>query len=173
MKRILALASIMLFAASLSYAQTSPTGTSTLSVNVGAEAAIVVTSTTALTSGSIFGDYTGTTGLTYYIRTVTGGTISLEVTGDFACGGGPCVTTPPSAGDALTYVNTVSTPGTAVVGTPLTASTSASTGVATFGAAVQSAKTGNSASVAWDLTNDPHYKAGPYSATVTFTISAS
>jgi hypothetical protein len=44
--------------------------------------------------------------------------------------------------------------------------------VGTFGANVSSAKTGNSGSVSWALTNDPAYKAGSYTAVVTFTIHA-
>jgi hypothetical protein len=44
--------------------------------------------------------------------------------------------------------------------------------VATFGAGASSAVAGNSGSVAWTLTNDPLYHTGAYSATVTFTISA-
>lgn len=172
MKKTLMVASIMLLAASFSYAQTSKTGDTDLKVTVGAEAAIVVnTATSGFTSSGIFGDYTANTSLTYYIRTITGGTISLQITSDFACGGGPCVATPPSTGDALTYVNTVSAPGLAVSGTQ-TASTAATSPVATFGADIQSSKTGNSASVAWTLTNDPHYKAGTYDATATFTIAA-
>jgi hypothetical protein len=52
-----------------------------------------------------------------------------------------------------------------------TASTSAATNVATFGTDAHSSISGNSASVAWSLTNDPTYQTGPYTATVTFTIS--
>jgi hypothetical protein len=44
--------------------------------------------------------------------------------------------------------------------------------VATFGAGSSSANAGNSASTTWSLTNDPLYKTGSYSATVTYTISA-
>ena len=52
------------------------------------------------------------------------------------------------------------------------ASTSVQTNVATFGADNRSLFAGNSETVAWTLTNDPKYKTGAYSATVTFTISA-
>lgn len=142
---------------------------------MGPEAAIVVNPTPAFTSSGIFGNYTATTPLTYYIRTSSGGSgggnISLKVTSDFAPGGGPSVTTPPNAADLLTYANTVSSPGTAVTPTQ-TASTGTSTGVASFAAGVTSAKGGNSASVAWTLINDPVYAQGAYAATVTFTIAA-
>jgi hypothetical protein len=162
--------------ASPMYAQFASTGTTTLSVTVSAEAALqVTTSTTTLAAtGTIFNPYTGTTNLTYKIRTTqsTGtGTLTLKVTSDFSPANGPSVATPPSAGDALTYTCTVAAPGTGCSGS-LTASTTASTSVATFGAGASSANAGNSASTAWSLTNDPVYKTGSYSGTVTYTISA-
>ncbi len=151
--------------------------TTTLSVAVNPEAALTVnTSTTTMaTTGTNFTiPYTGTTDMTYMIRTkASGGTgnIQLKVTGDFSPAGGPLVATPPSTGDALTYTCTVASPGTACTGSP-TASTTSSTSVATFSAGANSAKGGNSASVAWSLTDDPVYNTGTYTATVTFTISA-
>jgi len=151
--------------------------TTTLSVAVGPEAALTVTTGTSTLSesGSTFSsDFTGTTNLTYKIRTTKAGgtgTITLKVTTDFAGTGAPSVATPPTAGDALTYTATVSAPGTAATGSQ-TASTTASTNIATFGAGANSAKVGNTASVSWDLTNDPVYATGTYTATVTFTISA-
>ena len=153
-----------------------PTGTTTLSVTIGAEAAIRIdTSTTNLTAtGTVFNNYTGTTNFTYKVRTTqsTGsGNITLQITTDFSPAGGPSVATPPSAGDSLKYICTVSTPGTGCSGS-LTASTTASTSVATFGAGASSANAGNAGSTAWTLINDPVYKTGSYSATATYTISA-
>jgi hypothetical protein len=171
------LAFALLFTASLAHAQ----NTTTLSVTVSAEAALTVTTgTTNLTAtGTTFNNYTGTTNMTYFIRTTqAGGTgnIKLQVTTDFSPAGGPSVGTPPSAGDALTYSCTVANPGNNGTATPCTnpttASTTAQTDVATFGADNRSLKTGNSASVNWTLTNDPKYQTGTYTATVTFTISA-
>jgi len=169
------LAGVMLLAPA-AHAQFAATGTTTLSVTVGAEAALqVTTATTNLTaSGTIFNPFTGTTNLTYKVRTTqsTGsGNITLKVTGDFGPTGGPSVATPPSAGDTLAYTCTVAAPGTACTGS-VTASTTAATSVATFGAGASSALAGNSASTAWSLSNDPAYKTGAYSATVTYTISA-
>lgn len=166
----------ILAATPASYAQFAATGTTTLSVTVGAEAALqVTTSTTTLAAiGTIFNPYTGTTNLTYKIRTTqsTGtGSITLKVTSDFSPANGPSVATPPSAGDALTYTCTAAAPATACSGSQ-TASTTASTSVATFGAGASSANAGNSSSTAWSLTNDPVYHTGSYSATVTYTISA-
>jgi len=151
------------------------TGSTTVSVTVGAEASVIVnTSTTTLVSSTPFADYTGNTSLTYKIRTTPSsgaGTITAQVTTDFSPTGGPSVASPPSAGDALKYTCTVASPGTGCSGTQ-TSSTTAATSLATFGADAHSATAGNSASVAWALTNDAAYKVGSYSATVTFTISA-
>jgi hypothetical protein len=156
------------------YAQFASTGTTTLSVSVGAEAAIQIdTATTTLsTSGTTFNNpYTGLTNFTYKVRTTkTGGSgsVTLQVTADFA-GSGPKVASPPSPGDALTYTCTVSTYGCS---SAQTATTTGGTNVATFGANVRSTKSGDSGSVSWSLTNDPVYETGNYTATVTFTISA-
>jgi hypothetical protein len=179
MRRRLPLAALgLLLTACLAHAQLGgSTGATTMSVAVGAEAGLTVnTGTSTLASaGTNFSTYTGTTSLTYFIRTTpsTGtGSIVLQVTTDFSPAGGPSVASPPTTGDALTYNCTVSSPGTACTG-PLTAKTGSTTNVATFGGDAHSAFAGNSASVAWSLTNDPLYKVGTYTATVTFTISAS
>jgi len=182
-KTLLVAVMALLFTTSFAYGQ-SGTGTTTVSVTVAAEAALTVnTGTTTLTTTGFFAPYAGTTNLTYYIRTTqsTGsGSLALQVTSDFggaSCTGGPCVATPPSAGDALTYTCTVSAPGNNGTATPctgsVTAKTTAQTNVATFGADNRSLVTGNSGSVTWALTDDPKYKTGTYTATVTFTISAS
>ena len=176
MKKTLLMAAVLLLTATFAHAQLG-TGSATgqLTLTVGPEAGLtVVTGTTTLTSvGTNFSPYTGPTSLTYFVRTTkTGGTgsIVLKVTTDFAGTGGPSVGTPPTAGDALKYTCTVSTPGTACTGTQ-TASTSATTPVATFGSDAHSTFAGNTASVAWTLTNDPLYATGSYTATVTYTIA--
>lgn len=166
------LAGTMLGLSSLAGAQTT-----SLSVTVGPEASLTVTtgSTSLSTTSTTFANpYTGSTSLTYLIRTSksTGsGNITVKITSDFAGTGGPSVATPPSTGDALTYTCTVASPGTACTGTQ-TSSTAATTPVASFGAAASSTKAGNSASLAWSLTDDPVYQPGSYSATATFAISA-
>jgi hypothetical protein len=154
----------------------SATGTTDLQVTVAAEAAIVVdTATTTLTSAGIFADYTGSTSYTYKIRTTAvGGTgaVVLQITSDFSPAGGPSVATPPSVGDALTYVCSAVAPATACVGTQ-TSSTASATPVASFGADAHSIKAGTGGnSTTWTLTNDPVYQTGAYSATATYTISA-
>ena len=177
MKKLLPLLFAALVASTTAFAQlgtTSPTGTLTL--NVAAEGGLTVNTaaTPLIEAGTNFSPYTGTTSLTYFVRTSSGGggSVVLRVTTDFTGAGGPSVASPPTAGDALTYTCTVSAPGTACAG-PLTASTLASTNVAIFGNNAHSTFAGNSASVSWSLTNDPVYLVGgPYVATVTYTISA-
>ncbi len=172
MKKTLMVASILLLAASFSYAQNS--GTSVVSVNVGAEAAIVVTAGgTALTSSTTFGDYKGTTNFTYYIRTNTGGSITVQFDADFSPTAGPSIASPVTSSDTLTYTCTNAITAAACSSTMTVSALTTTYNVATFGALVQSAKGGNAASVLWDLTNDPAYKYGNYTATATFTISAS
>jgi hypothetical protein len=175
MSRVFAFAAVLIACPAI-YAQFAPTGTTTVSVTISSEAALQVTTgtTTLAGTGAVFNAYTGTTNLLYKIRTTqsTGtGTITLRVTSDFSPANGPSVATPPSAGDALTYTCTVAAPGTGCSGSQ-TASTTASTSVATFGAGASSANAGSAASTAWSLTNDATYKPGAYSSTVTYTISA-
>src|SRR5271165_3178632 len=126
---------LMLTLASLGMAQS----TTNLSVAVGPEAALTVsTGTTAMSTNSTsFGSpFTGTTALTYQIRTTksTGtGTITVKITTDFSPTGGPSVNTPPAPGDALSYTCTVVSPGTACTGS-VNASIASYTSVGTFGA---------------------------------------
>lgn len=166
-------ACILLAMAGLAQAQTT-----TLSVTVGPEASLTVnTGTTDLSTAStaFANPYTASTSLTYFIRTSkTGGsgTLTLKVTTDFSGTGGPSVASSGTSGDTLTYLCTVSTPGTACTGSQ-TASTTSSTPLGTWGTGASSVKAGNSASVAWSLVDDPAYATGTYTATTTFTISAS
>src|SRR5947209_5641617 len=151
----------MLLFTSIANAQFNPTGTTTLSVNVGSEAAIQMnTTTTGLTTsaGAFASDFTGQTTFTYKIRTGASsgtGTVTLQVTSDFNAGG-PSVASPPSAGDKLAYTCTLTSPATGCMGSQ-TALTTGSTPVASFGANAKSAKAGNTGSLSWTLTNDPGY----------------
>jgi hypothetical protein len=79
---------------------------------------------------------------------------------------------PPSPDDTLRYSCAVSSPGTACSGIQL-ASISSQTLVGTFVSNTHSQKNGNSASILWMLSNDPLYATGTYTATITYTISAS
>ncbi len=152
------------------------TGTTSVGVTVVAEASLSVsTTTTTLTSvGTLFANYTGTTNLVYKIRTTgtTGsGSITAEVTTDFAPSGGPSVATPPTAGDTLAYTCTGAASGTPCSGSQ-TSSTTAATNVAAFGAGASSTYAGDAAGLDWTLINDPKYATGSYAATVTFTVSS-
>jgi len=173
-------AALLIGGATQAFGQFSGSGTTTVSVVVGAEAAIsITTGTTSLaeaTGPTIFGaPFTGTTNFSYKVRTTTvggGGSITVKITSDFAAGG-PSVTTPPT-GDAMTYTCTSAASATPCTG-PITASTAGATSVATFATNAHSAAgTGSSdaGTVVWTLPNDPLYKTGTYTATATFTISA-
>jgi hypothetical protein len=138
-------------------------------------------SVTLSKTGTVFDSYTGTLTMQYRARTSSSGsgTITVKATTDFPCAsGGPCIATPPTAGDALGYTCSGATLGANCSGTQ-TVSTTASTNVVTIPAA---ACTGagspcnnaspNTVSVGFTLTDDPKYKTGNYSATLTWTISA-
>lgn len=169
------LALVALLLSGTAFGQFAGSGTTNITVTVAAEASIQVNASTPLTTtGTLFSNYTGTTGFMYKIRTTaTGGSgsITARVTTDFSPGGGPSVASPPTAGDTLAYTCTVAAPGTGCVGSQ-TASTTADTNVSTFGANARSARDGNSGSLAWTLTNDPAYATGNYTAVVTLTIGA-
>lgn len=172
---------VIIGGASQAFGQFAATGTSTLSVVVAPESAISVTTATTnlaeATGAGIFGaPYTGTTNFLYKVRSTTvggGGSITVKITSDFGAGG-PSVATPPT-GDAMTYTCTSAASATPCTG-PITASTSGATSVVTFATNAHSAAgTGSSdaGTVVWSLPNDPVYKTGTYTATATFTISAS
>jgi len=150
--------------------------TTSVTLAVGAEASITVGASTALTGAGSFGSYTGSTAFTYKIRTTptTGtGSVTVQVTTDFSGVGGPSVATPPTAGDALTYACVASgTSSPTVCSGPVTALTTAATSVLTVGADKHSTLAGDTGTVNWTLTNDPKYKVGSYTATVTFTVAA-
>lgn len=175
---LVAILGVLVFLTPGIQAQYTTQGNTTLSVAINPEAALNITDgTTALaTTGTNFNNpYTGTTNLTYKIRTKqTGGSgsITLQVTTDFGAGG-PSVASP-LTGDTITYTCTVSAPGTGCTGS-LTPTTTGTTSVATFGTDAHSAQgngSSNSASVTWSIPNDPAYKTGTYTATVQFTIAA-
>lgn len=184
MKKLLPLVAVtLLFTASLAVAQigasTQPTN---LNVTVSAEASLTMqTANTGLTSsGTNFSDYTGTTNFTYFVRTTKvggGGSITVQITTDFGPAGGPSLASWPTAGDTLKYTCSVPAASSGTV-TPCSGSQTAvltptpATNVASFGADTRSPKAGVASSVSWDLSNDPLYQTGSYTAVATFTISA-
>ncbi len=171
--QILRVSALCVASVTCAMAQFASTGTTTLSITVAAAAAIHIdTATTTLTTvGSAFaGAYTGTTNFTYKVRTgkdTGAGSITLQVTSDFAPAGGPSL----AAGDLLTYTCAAAASGTACAGSQ-TAATGSSTPVVSFAADAHSATAGDAGSTAWSLPNEPRYQTGAYAATVTYTISA-
>ena len=145
------------------------TATTSLSVTVATAATISIgTPTTTLTATSTWGDYTGTTTGTVRMRTSkTGGSgsVTVEITSGFASGG-PGVSN-------LTYTCSVAetSEATACSGS-VTASDLSGTSVLTMGTDGHTADTGDTFSVDWSLANLPSYTPGSYSATATFTVSA-
>jgi hypothetical protein len=157
--------------------------TQTLQANIAAEAAFSTTSYnfTLAKTGTIFNSFTGSLQLLFRARTGSSATaagITMKATSDFTPSGGPSIASPPTVGAALQYSCSGATLGSNCTGTQ-TVSTSASTPVITLprsactgGGAPCSADDPNSMTLNFTLTNDPKYKAGNYTATLTFTISA-
>jgi len=139
-------------------------------------------SVTLSKTGTTFNNFTGSLAIQYRARTTQstgGGTITVQATSDFNPANGPSIASPPSAGDALRYTCSGATLGTNCSGTQ-TVRTFASTNVVTLSASECTGGGGscsstdpNTVTVNFTLTNDPKYKTGSYSATLTFTISAS
>ena len=171
MRQLLPALTIFLAAVSAVYGQATAQGY----LNLGPNAGLIVSSTPSLAKvGTAFGDFSGVTTLTYYIRTsqVGGsGSIQMKITNDFRPAGGPL-----AASGHLTYSCTTNNPTNGGAATPCTGQATASTTtqmtVTSFGPDARSSLAGDTASVQWSLKNDPAFKAGSYSGTVTFTISA-
>jgi len=155
-------------AASALNAQVLRTGTTTVTANVAADASITVSTPTNLTAGVAFAPFTGSTTVTFSIRTTKvggSGSITLQAA-EFTTAGGPLV----SAGN-LTY----SCSGTPSVGTkcagPITASTATATTVLSAVGADAKANA-QVVNVDWTLANSPSFSTGSYSSTVTFTLAS-
>jgi len=178
------LAVIALLLAPIRLEATTLTTTQTLSAVISPEGGLFsFPNTVTLTkTGTTFSNFTGSLSIQYRERTTQstgGGTITVEATADFTPANGPSIHTPPSTGDALTYTCSGATLGTNCSGTQ-TVSTTASTNVVTFaasectgGGGSCSSSSPNTVTVSFTLTDDPKYTTGSYSATLTFTISAS
>ena len=123
-------------------------------------------------------DYTGTTNFTYFIRTTQSGgtgTIGLRVIDRLQrrrrrpFGG----TSRPLTATPCTYIPHRQQPGNGVPARRQLRTSATADPRRRFGANAHSDHSaGNSASVAWALTNDPLYQTGAYTATITYTISA-
>ena len=153
------------------------TATQTLSAQINAVGELSVPSTLNVSnSGNIFSAFTGNLTISYRARTTasTGsGSLTIEATADFSPTGGPSI-----AGGQLTYTCSSATLGSACSGTQ-TGSTSSQTSVVTMGAGLCTGGGGSCSSVnpnttqtSFTLADNPAFKTGTYSATLTFTISA-
>lgn len=133
-------------------------------------------------TGATFNNFTGSMTLSYRARTSEGGgqgTVTVKATTDFMPAGGPSIAAPPSAGDKFTYTCSGTSLGNPCSGTQTVTTTAATTVISigasacTGGGAPCSIANPNSANVIFSLPDDPKYKTGSYSATLTWTISAS
>ena len=152
------------------------TTTQTLSAEIDAIGKVSVpASVTVTNAGTTFVAYSGNLTVSYRARTTasTGsGSLTLQATADFSPAGGPSI-----AGGQLTYTCSAATLGAACSGTQ-TASTSSQTSVVTMGAGLCTGGGGSCSSVnpntvqnTFTLSDNPAFKTGTYSATLTFTIS--
>ena len=167
---------LLLAAVTLPAAASTGTAGQTLSATLSPVGALTTPGTATLSSGSTtFQPFIGTVPVSYEIRTtpVGSGSITVQVTSDFAPAGGPS-----AASGALTYVCSGANLGTGCSGTQ-TASTTGQTPVlavpassCTGGGGACSSQNPNSMNVTFTLTDSPTYPTGTYSASVTFTISA-
>jgi hypothetical protein len=174
--RFARVAAVLIFAPAFLLGATGTT-TQTLSATIDAIGKVSVPSSLTLTHvGTTFVAYSGNLSVSYKARTTatTGsGSLTLEATADFSPAGGPSI----SSGQ-LTYTCSAATLGAACSGTQ-TASTASQTNVVTLGAGVCTGGGGSCSSVnpntvqsTFTLSNNPAFKTGTYSATLTFTISA-
>jgi hypothetical protein len=153
------------------------TVTQTLNARLAALGKLSVPASLTLTNiGSVFNNYTGSMTVQYRVRTTTagtGGTLTVKATANFAPAGGPSV-----ASNTLTYTCSGATMGTACSGTQTVSLASATnvltvpTGKCTGGGGACSAVNPNTLSTSFTLVDDPAYQTGSYSATLTFTMSA-
>ena len=151
--------------------------TQTINAQLNAVGKVSAPSSLTLTpTGTVFSPYGGSLTLLYRVRSTpggTGGNITAQATGNFSPSGGPDIST-----GGLTYTCSAATLGAPCTGNQ-TVSLSSQTNVATIpasactgGGGACSAADPNSVKLDFLLTNDPQYQTGSYSATVTFTISA-
>lgn len=148
----------------------------TLAATISPGYALMAPATVSLThSQSTFQPFQASTVLNYEVRTSPAGSgkITLQISNDFSPAGGPSV-----ANGGLTY-----TCGAANLGTPCSGAQTASTTVqtplltlpasaCTGGGGACSSQDPNSVNLTFTLSDQPDYATGSYSATITFTISA-
>jgi hypothetical protein len=174
--RFARVAAVLVFAPAFLLGVTGTT-TQTLSAQINAIGKVSVPSSLTLTTvGTTFVAYSGNLIVSYKARTTTsgsGGSVTMQATADFSPAGGPSITS-----GQLTYTCSAASLGAACSGTQ-TASTASPTNVVTLGAGVCtgggapcSSGNPNSVQSTFTLSDNPAFKTGTYSATLTFTISA-
>jgi hypothetical protein len=181
MRKLLAFTAVaLLCTASLASAQVTATSPANLSLTVANEANISIDATTNFnTPNTTFTDYTATTNYHYQVRTtkVSGSgfiSVAISVANDFGPGG-PSANSP-AAGDSLKITSSTASVGTTAV--PANQINATAQNIVTFGTDAHAGSPGPvgskgaTGSVAWNLTNDPAYVTGSYTATATFTVSA-
>jgi len=174
--RLIKLSLLLLSVSMMPAAGATGSASQTLSGTISPVGRIVVpASATLTTSVTTFHPFTGSLMVNYEARTTAagGGNITLSVSGDFTPSGGPS-----AASGALTYTCSGATLGVPCSGTQ-TASTSSQTPVLTLPASACTGGGGtcsgpdpNSVNLNFTLSDDPGYSTGTYSASITFTISA-
>ena len=159
----------------------STTGNISLTLNAAAFLYSVPATTILTNTGSVFNNYTGNTSITYKARTGTSvatAAITVRATSDFSPSGqGLSVG---ASGGPLTYTCSGTLTGgfTPCSGTPTVSTTTATNVVSmaasacTGGSSPCSGVNPNTVTVNFTLTNKPSYKTDVYSATLTWTISA-
>lgn len=164
------------FAIPLTHGATA-TVSQTLSANLAAIGKLSVPASFVLTAtGGAFSSYGSSLTVNYRVRSTTSGSgasITLRSSADFSPAGGPGISI-----NTLTYTCSGATLGTACSGTQTVSLSSATNILAvpvsacTGGGSPCSTANPNSVSTSFSLANDPAYKTGSYSATITFTISS-
>ena len=153
------------------FAATSTTSAQSLHATFAPIALLTVPASLSLThAGTVFNPYSGSLTVSYWARTLNGGSMTMKVTSDFGTGG------PSVASGNLTYTCSGPTLGTACTGT-ITASTASSTAVLTLPASACTGascgnQTPNTMNVGFTLADNASTKTGAYTATVQFTVSA-
>lgn len=179
-RRLVQVAGMLLLGCSL-WAQGTATDTShSLTIATAANGKVhVVQSVATLTeSAGLFASFSTGLSLQYYARTLNGGQITVQATGDFGACSSPA-SAPSVACSVVQYTCGTSSFGTGC-SSPVTLSTASATTVITLPANSACVNGGSACGTSnpftvplnFTLSNDPYYKTGSYSATLQFTLSA-
>ena len=166
---------VILLALTLHCAAQTSLGTQTLQATVQPLGSLVSIPATVSLTGGGFLSFTGSLNLQYLARTTTtsgGGSITLKAQSDFSPTGGPAIAklqytcSAATLGTSCSGTQTVSLTATPVVTLPSSACTGSGGSSSCPGTNPQTA------TVNFSLPDNPVYKTGTYSVTLTLTISA-